>query len=78
LGHIIGAAIDNESKVKSFYNYNKMNYPVGMATTADAIPFGGVRAFPTTYIIDKKGKVVRKYIGFRPKEVFEADFLALK
>jgi hypothetical protein len=30
-----------------------------------------------TYIIDKDFKVARKYIGYRPKEVFENDLKEL-
>jgi len=75
---IVGAALDEPDKVKQFYSDYKMNYPVGIADQSMAMSYGGIRGIPTTFVIDKKGNVARKYVGFRPKEVFEADFLKLK
>ncbi|CUT07876.1 Redoxin, partial [Candidatus Kryptonium thompsonii] len=35
--------------------------------------FGGSVGIPTTYLIDRDGKIVNKYIGARTKEVFVND-----
>ena len=75
---IIGAAIDRKNKVERFYRQYKMNYPVGFAKPKDAAPFGGIRAFPTTFIIDREGKIAEKFVGYRPRKVFEEAFLELK
>ena len=75
---ILGAAIDDQNKVRTFYRQYKINYPVGMADNAMQKAYGWIRGFPTTFVIDREGNIVRKYVGFRPKQVFENDFLALK
>lgn len=75
---IIGAALDDPEKVKAFAKDYGINYPVALANRDTATTYGGIRGIPTTFVIDKKGNVVRQYVGYRPKEVFEADFKALK
>ena len=71
---IIGAAADNPERVKKFVKENKMTYPVGLAGQKLVDDFGGIMGIPTTFVIDRKGNIVRKYVGYRPDSVFEADF----
>ena len=75
---IIGAALDEKSKVVSFVKKNGVNYPVGLGDQKLGQLYGGIRGIPTTFVIDRKGNIVSKYVGFRPKQVFEQDFLDLK
>ncbi|MBN2753292.1 MAG: TlpA family protein disulfide reductase [Candidatus Goldbacteria bacterium] len=75
---IIGAALDDAEKVKAFASQYGINYPIALADRDTATTYGGIRGIPTTFVIDKKGNVVRQYVGYRPKEVFEADFKAYK
>ena len=78
---VIGIAMDDESKVKSFAKEFKINYPVAAVEGAQSrqisTAYGGVRGLPTTFVIDKEGLIQRKYVGFRPKSVFEADYKEL-
>ena len=39
--------------------------------------FGEIRGIPTTFIINKKGEIANKAVGFRPKEFFEAEIKRL-
>jgi cytochrome c biogenesis protein CcmG/thiol:disulfide interchange protein DsbE len=39
--------------------------------------YGPIRSIPTTFVLDKSGKIAKLYIGFRPKSVFEADIKEL-
>jgi cytochrome c biogenesis protein CcmG/thiol:disulfide interchange protein DsbE len=48
-----------------------MNYPVAMGNDELAGQYGGIRAIPTTFILDKDLNVVEKVMGYRPKEFFE-------
>jgi len=75
---IIGVAIDNEYKVKNFVKDFNVNYPVAIIDETTNEKYGGIRGIPTTFIIDKKGNIVKSYVGYRPKEMFENDFLSLK
>ena len=58
---IVGIALDQLDKVKAFVKENGMNYPVLMGTNEVAASYGGVEAIPTTFLIDKSGKIVTKY-----------------
>ena len=74
---IVGIALDQPNKVQAFVKDNGMNYPVLLGTDEVAANYGGVEAIPTTFIIDKNGKIVTKYEGFRSKETFESQIKKL-
>ena len=77
---IIGVALDDggEKDVAPFAQENKINYPLS-ATGAQELAqaYGGVRGIPTTFLIDKQGRIAQKYIGYQSKEVFEKEIQAL-
>ena len=76
---IIGVATsDEKNKVEAFAKNYKINYPVVMGNEKIVEDYGGIRGLPTTFIIDKEGNIREKFIGYRPKEVFEEVFLKLK
>lgn len=70
---IIGIAFAREGveKVKSFCEENGINYPILIANNEVVKSYGGISAIPTTFIINKKGEIVEKVIGYRDKEFFE-------
>ena len=72
---IIGVSLDQGGVegVKQFAEKMKMNYPVVMGTPELVESFGGVKAIPTAFVVNPKGEIVKKYIGYQPKEVFETD-----
>ena len=76
---IIGIALDQEGEkvVKPFsQNYN-IKYPILIGGEEVSEVYGGIRGIPTTFVIDRKGNIVKKYVGFTEKEVFEEDIKAL-
>jgi cytochrome c biogenesis protein CcmG/thiol:disulfide interchange protein DsbE len=75
---VIGVALGEEaSVVQPFVDRMKMTYTSLLGDTQVAQQFGGIEAIPTTFVIDKKGRVYKKYIGYRDYETFERDVLAL-
>ncbi|TSA15456.1 TlpA family protein disulfide reductase [bacterium] len=74
---IVGIALDQPEKVKAFERDNAMNYPVLMGNDEVSAHYGGVESIPTTFIIDKAGRIVTKYEGFRSKETFESQIKKL-
>jgi thiol-disulfide isomerase/thioredoxin len=76
---IIGVSLDKTGvrEVASFVKEWKIPYIVVMGTGEVARSYGGIRGIPTTFVIGKDGKVYRKYVGYRKKEVFEKDVLRL-
>ncbi len=70
---IIGLAVsDKPERVRQFAQTFGMNYPVGMAPPEVLrMPyFAGIRYIPTTFIIDKEGKVRYRQVGYASKDFF--------
>jgi cytochrome c biogenesis protein CcmG/thiol:disulfide interchange protein DsbE len=68
---VVGIALDEPDKVVQFAHDQGMNYPVLLGTDEIAARYGGISGIPTTFILDKSGKIVERYEGFRPRGVFE-------
>ncbi len=75
---IIGIALDKPQKVVSFVDRFEVNYPIAVGDRSLAAEYGGIRAIPTTFVLDQDGKIYKKYVGYRTKEVFLQDFMDLK
>ena len=75
---IIGAAVDEPGRVAQFVKDNSVTYPVVLPDQTVTDAYGGIRGIPTTFVIDKRGKIVRSYTGYRPEMVFESDFNTYK
>ncbi|HRU39833.1 MAG TPA: TlpA disulfide reductase family protein [Candidatus Goldiibacteriota bacterium] len=76
---VIGLALENDlAKVKTFYMRNNMNYPVALSPQDIPLQYGGIQGIPTTFIIDREGNIRDRYVGFRPKTMFEEAYNALK
>lgn len=72
---IVGISLDRggnaESVVRNFMKEYNVNYPIMMGNEEVVKKFGGIRAIPTTFIINKKGEMVEKIIGYRDEDYFE-------
>lgn len=68
------AALDG---VRSFAKEFGINYPLLLVPEGTPDKFGGVDSFPTTFLIDRSGKVVRKIAGIspeiKPEEMWEKE-----
>ncbi len=75
---MLGVSVDNGTRVvESFARKHQVNYPILMADSEVRQAYGGIPSIPTTFVIDKTGRIQRQYIGYRDKSVFEADIRAL-
>jgi cytochrome c biogenesis protein CcmG, thiol:disulfide interchange protein DsbE len=63
-GVVLGVSVDeDDSAYRRFLQDHGINYPTSRdASKKSAIDYGTVM-YPETYIIDRKGKIVRKIIG---------------
>ncbi len=72
---IIGISVDqSKDKVVDFYKKNKMNYPVGMATRDIIDSYNAIQKLmyiPTTFIVDRSGKIHTVKVGYTEKSEFE-------
>jgi thiol-disulfide isomerase/thioredoxin len=78
---IIGISADRDDDalalVSSFAKEKNMIYPVIIDNGDLEEAFGGLRGYPTTFYVDKNGKIVKKLVGLQSKEKFAAEFTAL-
>jgi peroxiredoxin len=76
---VIGVSLDDSGAdaVRSFMKRQQMNYSVVMGTSKVADDYGGIDGIPATFIIDRKGTIVGKHVGFDRKERFEAEIAPL-
>lgn len=74
---IIGISIDEKGPavVKQFAEKMGVNYQMVMADDKIVEAFGGIEAIPTTFIIDRSGKIQERKIGAEPTASFEKRLL---
>lgn len=51
----------------------KINYPVLFDVSEVSTPYGGVDGLPTTFFVDRSGKVVASTVGLATRDEIEAD-----
>ena len=70
---ILGVAFGREGvdAVRQFIKEYNVNYPNAIGNQEIVQGFGGIRAIPTTFVIDKKGNIHKKLVGYQDKAVFE-------
>ena len=72
---VIGVSEDEiaAAEVKRFADAHGMNYPVAMTTPELEKAFPGISALPTSYIVDREGKVVQRHQGMLNAALTEAE-----
>jgi len=69
---IIGVSLDRSLRDIKNFKENKPNYPIIWDSDNEiAYLYGGIASIPTTFIINKDGKIVERLIGARTFEYFE-------
>lgn len=76
---IIGIALDQGgvADVAPFARELAINYPLVIGNPQVVESYGGIRGIPTTFLIDKKGRIAAKYVGYQDKQVFEKEIQRL-
>jgi thiol-disulfide isomerase/thioredoxin len=70
---VLGVALDDDGwhAVKPYLEGRQIDYPVVVAEDRIADLFGGLRAVPTTLMIDKQGRVAATHLGLLQKSECE-------
>ncbi len=76
---IIGISLDEKGPgvVREFNQEIKVNYISLMGSEDVVRAFGGVEAIPTSFLIDRAGRIVSKHVGYQPKAKLEAEIKPL-
>jgi cytochrome c biogenesis protein CcmG/thiol:disulfide interchange protein DsbE len=78
---VVGVSIDpldarggGAAAVGPFMQKYGINYPIWLVNSYDALAgYPPGQGIPTTYVLDRDGKIFRTYVGARPLSVFEND-----
>jgi len=72
---VLGVSMDDEGwdAVKPYIEERKINYRVLMGTDSIAELYGGVEALPTTFLIDRDGRVAAVHYGLVSKSTYQHD-----
>jgi thiol-disulfide isomerase/thioredoxin len=62
---VLGISQDEGSVelVKAFAEEHRINYPIAMTTPEVERIFRGITALPTTFVVDREGKLVQRHVG---------------
>ena len=76
---IIGLNVDtgDVDKVRNFCEKMEISYPIVLSNNEIKEAYGGIKYIPTTFIINRDGKIAKKYMGYTDFKVFETDILRL-
>lgn len=70
---IIGISLDTAGAdvVAEFVKKYSINYPVALDKSATQQKYGGVTGIPTTFIIDRQGRIAKRHVGYMDQTAFE-------
>ena len=76
---VLGVSMDEDGwdAVRPYMAQHKFNYPVVIGNDAVGKLFGEIDDLPTTFIIDRTGRVVRKHVGLISKDMYESEIGSL-
>ena len=76
---VFGIALDSgeDEDIRKKSEEFGITYPVINGDYHLRQAFGGIRAVPTTVVINQEGKIYKTYLGYREKQVIEEDLQVL-
>lgn len=72
---VLGVAMDDDGwdAVKPFLESQRINYRVVMGTPEIGELYGGVESLPTTFMIDREGRIAQVHVGLVGKREYQDD-----
>ena len=70
---VLGINLDeSQSRVESFLKKMGITYPVVLGRSGrEGKAFGGILGLPTTFVVDARGTIRARAVGYHPREYFE-------
>ena len=72
--HVVGLALEpanRKAEVEAFVKKNNLPYPIALVGGGIPLLFGGVEGIPTTVVLNRKGEIVDRLVGYAPPETIE-------
>ena len=76
---VLGISMDDDgwTSVKPYLEAKKINYRVMIATEELSKQYGGLESLPTTFVIDREGRIAAVHVGLISKSEYQAEILDL-
>ena len=76
---VLGVSLDDDGweAVKPYIEQRKINYRIMLGNDTVADQYGGVDALPTTFLIDRSGRIAAKHQGLVSKNEYHDEILHL-
>ena len=76
---VLGVSVDDDwDVVRAFLEQSPVDYRVALADTADRLaPFGPITVLPTTWLIDRQGRLAATHVGLVDRAVLESEIQRL-
>lgn len=69
---------DNGDVVREFLERSPVDYRIALADTAERLaPFGPITVLPTTWLIDRQGRLAATHVGLVDRVVLESEIQQL-
>lgn len=72
---VVGVSMDDDGweSVKPYIEEKKVNYRIVIGTEETADIYGGVSSLPTSFLIDRQGKIASAHVGLVSKSVYQNE-----
>ena len=76
---IVSVSVDKQgvAVVKPFVERTGINYVSLVMNSKIVNDYAPIRSIPTTFVVSQDGKIFKRYVGYKPKQVFERDIQTL-
>ncbi len=76
---VLGVSFDDDgwTSVKPFIEKKKLNYRIAIGTEEISTLYGGLDSLPTTFILDRQGRIAATHVGLVSKSDYQNDILKL-
>ncbi len=77
---VLGVSVDEAGRevVRRFLDQSQVDYRIALADSAERLaPFGPVTVLPTTWLIDRRGRIAATHVGLVDRTALEADIRQL-
>jgi thiol-disulfide isomerase/thioredoxin len=68
---------DDPDQVRRFVLQSGINYRVAMTSDEVRRDYGGIAALPTSFVIDRQGRIVQKHVGLNDPAIYELEVKAM-
>ena len=76
---VVAFSVDegNLAQLEKFIVKYRINYPVLLADSVVTRSFGGVTGIPVTFLVNRQGEIVKKYLGNPSHDLLEEDIKSM-